>query len=278
LQLIPKDFIEDTIARADHTVEKGAKSDPEAWKKIVSSFGEINVKVAQLTAYLGHSVADCSPAELTRLRQIYKSIVDGNSTWQEYGEPAKPRPPVEKGTLEDISTLKPSAEPNRGHGFEGYGQKAENGVSKPQVDSKAPQAQPEPETQPERSQTQGSGMMRGVVKVKDVEPRMKKVKGKPDQPYFLLILEGKASPIYVWHQSLHEFAVKMKGREVDLEVESSENQGRVYWSLENIYRVSDVDKDEHCRFSGNKPVLEEDTGTLAEQPTGEELFPPVRTP
>lgn len=91
LQLIPKDFIEDAIERADRTLEGKAKNDPDAWKKIVSAFGEINVRVEQLVAYLGHSVAECSPAELTQMRQIYKSISDGNSTWQEYaGSPVSP--------------------------------------------------------------------------------------------------------------------------------------------------------------------------------------------
>lgn len=91
LQIIPKDFIDDAIERADRTLENKVKDDPAAWKKIVAAFGDINVHVEQLAAYLGHPVKDCSPAELTQLRQIYKSIFDGNSTWQEYaGSPVSP--------------------------------------------------------------------------------------------------------------------------------------------------------------------------------------------
>jgi len=112
------------------------------------------------------------------------------------------------------------------------------------------------------------------VKVKDVEAKMKKIKGKDDQPYFLLIpADSKAAPIYVWHQSLHEFAVKMKGREVDLEISRSESQGKTFWSLENIYSVTDGQ--DVCKFLNNQPVLEQDTGAYAGQPTGDELFPPV---
>lgn len=88
LQLIPRDIIDETIAAADKTLQGNARQDPDAWKKVVKTFDEINVPIGQLVAFVGHSIAECSPAELTRLRQIYKSIADGNSTWAEYiGKP-----------------------------------------------------------------------------------------------------------------------------------------------------------------------------------------------
>lgn len=184
--------------------------------------------------------------------------------------------PIEKGALDETALLVESKEPNRGHNQEGFAQNGGNGVSKPLAESKVPQPALDPETQPAAKETAKPSLVRGLVKVKDVEAKMKKVKGKDDQPYFLLIpTDPKAAPIYVWHQSLHEFAVKMKGREVDLDISRSDSQGKTFWSLENIYSVSDGQ--DVCKFVNNKPVLEEDTGAYAGQPTGDELFPPVHS-
>ena len=218
--------------------------------------------------------------------------------------PVDQRKPIETGKLDvsaEVGLLAESSEPNRGHGNEAFGQptidakgicsecKAQgghlpncslrknggNGVSKPPAESKAPEPQPEPEVVSPPKETRTAGLVRGLVKVKDVEAKMKKIKGKDDQPYFLLIpTDPKAAPIYVWHQSLHEFAVKMKGREVDLELSRSDSQGKTFWSLENIYSVTDPDGS-MCKFVNNQPVLEQDTGEYVGQPTGDELFPPV---
>lgn len=111
LQLLPSDLVEDALAAAVATGEKSAAADPEAArKKVVTAFGSLNVPVEALEAYLGHKVAECSPKELADLRQIWKSISDGASTWNEYAKPKAP----ETGIL-DPSAIKPGTEPNRGH-------------------------------------------------------------------------------------------------------------------------------------------------------------------
>lgn len=116
LQLLPKDLIEDALDRCRATLERGAQQDPDrARKKLILAFGELHVTPELLEKRLGHPLAECSPAELTELRGIYKSIADGHSTWAEYGAPA-----VETGTL-DVADVAPAAEGNRGHGQEGLG-------------------------------------------------------------------------------------------------------------------------------------------------------------
>lgn len=87
LQLIPADVIEDAVREARKTLQAETERDPGAVKKrLISAFDDIHVPVAELEAYLGHSLDTCSSAELDDLRAIYSSIRDGNSIWGEYVE------------------------------------------------------------------------------------------------------------------------------------------------------------------------------------------------
>lgn len=71
------------------------KRDPDAEKKrIADAFLDIGVKVADLTAYLGHALDTCSPPELVKLRGIYGAIRDGEATWKSVveNEDDEPKP------------------------------------------------------------------------------------------------------------------------------------------------------------------------------------------
>ena len=84
LELLPSDLIEDAVNAAAATLTNQAKSDPDrARKSMIVAFQGINVAVENLEAYLGHKVAQCSPAELVQLRQIFKAIREGQTTWLE---------------------------------------------------------------------------------------------------------------------------------------------------------------------------------------------------
>lgn len=83
-ELLPSDMIEDAVARAQKTLLDKAKKDPDGTRKaVVTAFGSINVQVENLEAFLGHKLDMSSPAELEKLRGIYKSIRDGDATWGE---------------------------------------------------------------------------------------------------------------------------------------------------------------------------------------------------
>lgn len=85
LQILPKDLIEDAMSLCAQTLEAGAKADPEmARKKLIVDFGRIGIAPSMLEQKLGHPIAQAIPQELADLRSIYKSIVDGNSTWADY--------------------------------------------------------------------------------------------------------------------------------------------------------------------------------------------------
>ena len=116
LNLLPKDLIEDALTRCRETLKKGAEKDPEAARKrLILAFSELNVTPDRLEEYLGHKLAESSPAEIAELRTIYQSIKDGNSTWNEYLNKEKSGP--ESGKL-NMNDLKPGTEANRGHGNE----------------------------------------------------------------------------------------------------------------------------------------------------------------
>ncbi len=85
LQILPKDLIEDALDTCRETLRSNAAKDPDATrKKILVAFSELNISAEMLEAYLGHPVAQSSPAEMADLRAVYKSISDGNTTWSDY--------------------------------------------------------------------------------------------------------------------------------------------------------------------------------------------------
>jgi len=83
LRIIPGDLQDEAeaIIKAIRLDEAARDPDTER-KRIADAFGEIGVKAADLTEYLGHSLDTCSPAELVNLRGIYGAIRDGELSWK----------------------------------------------------------------------------------------------------------------------------------------------------------------------------------------------------
>lgn len=83
LRIIPGDIQDEGEAEIKRIRIDRAAQDPAAERKgIVDAFGEIGVKAADLADYLGHSLDQCSPAQLVDLRGIYGAIRDGEATWK----------------------------------------------------------------------------------------------------------------------------------------------------------------------------------------------------
>jgi hypothetical protein len=82
LRLIPG-YLQDESTEIIKSVRLDkAAQDPDAERrKILDAFAEINVRAVDLTDYLGHDVAACSPAEMVKLRGLYGAIRDGEATW-----------------------------------------------------------------------------------------------------------------------------------------------------------------------------------------------------
>lgn len=103
LQLLPKDLIEDARAAAAETLKAEAKRDPDAArKKIIVAFAQVNVTPSMLEEYLGCALATASPDQISKLRDVFVSIRDGNSTWTEYVNKAPADPQQKPGNLDDF--------------------------------------------------------------------------------------------------------------------------------------------------------------------------------
>ena len=82
LRLIPGDIMDEAEFWVKDTLKKDAFQNPDQVKNnIIDSFGKIGVQVDGLKEYLGHDLSTASPAELNTLRMIYKTIDDGETTW-----------------------------------------------------------------------------------------------------------------------------------------------------------------------------------------------------
>lgn len=111
LHLLPWDVVQDAMAACATTVAKNVKSDPEAIRKqLIISFGQLNITPVMLNEYLGHPVKTCSPDELNKLRQIWKAIYNGESTWSSYMEAAAEARKVAAAAAMGVETKKPDAD------------------------------------------------------------------------------------------------------------------------------------------------------------------------
>lgn len=92
-RLLPRDVIEEAIAQIRATKTAEVKADPDAAKKrIADAFAGLGVQPTDIGSYLGHSIDRATPAEIVKLREIYSSIKDGESTWEDFQEAANTTP------------------------------------------------------------------------------------------------------------------------------------------------------------------------------------------
>jgi len=114
LQLLPTDLIEDALATADETLRSDIRANPTAsYRKMAAAFVPLGVTVQDLEAYLGYPLQQASEQDIVRLRGIWKSIDDGESTWSEYAvDTAAPKQAAAASggvTVDDL--LKPQSQP-----------------------------------------------------------------------------------------------------------------------------------------------------------------------
>jgi hypothetical protein len=84
LRLLPADTIEECEQRIVATVKNEDAKDPDAARKaLADGFAALNIMPSDIKSYLGHDLAQCSPAQLTDLRGLYAAIREGETTWQD---------------------------------------------------------------------------------------------------------------------------------------------------------------------------------------------------
>jgi len=84
LRILPADVVEEAMELCKATVAAGVGKDPAGErKKLSDAFHAMGVSPAQLAEYLGHPLDQTQPAELVDLREIYQTLREGESTWQD---------------------------------------------------------------------------------------------------------------------------------------------------------------------------------------------------
>ena len=84
LRIIPGDLCDEAEEIIKQMRMSGATQDPDAErKKITDAFAKIGVSAKDLADFLGHSIAQCSPAQIVNLRGFYSAVKDGEATWKE---------------------------------------------------------------------------------------------------------------------------------------------------------------------------------------------------
>jgi hypothetical protein len=82
IRFLPADTTDECEREIIRTVQAKDAKDPDAARKeIADGFAALNVLPADLKSYLGHDLAQCSPAQLTQLRGLWVGIRDGAVTW-----------------------------------------------------------------------------------------------------------------------------------------------------------------------------------------------------
>jgi len=84
LRCIPTHILEQAKDSIKQTIRSGISTDPaEAKRKVASSFGKLNIMPDEIEKYLGHSLDTMSKDEISELKIIHASIVDGETSWNE---------------------------------------------------------------------------------------------------------------------------------------------------------------------------------------------------
>jgi hypothetical protein len=105
LRLLPGDIQSECRNRIQQIRHGDIAKDPDGFKKrIADGFARHGINAAELKKYLGHDLASSSQAELAALRDLWKELDEGNTSWneviravaEEKGEDPPPAAPPEK--------------------------------------------------------------------------------------------------------------------------------------------------------------------------------------
>jgi hypothetical protein len=84
LRLLPGYIADEAEVVIKATLRDRAAQDPDKEKTdIIDAFDAIGVGPKDLAVYLGHPLERIQPAEMAELRQVYRTIKDGEATWEE---------------------------------------------------------------------------------------------------------------------------------------------------------------------------------------------------
>lgn len=80
LGVVPGDVVDAAVHQCESTLRTKVDVTPEGIRSLLAAFAEIGVTAEQIAQKIGHKVDSIVPAEIVRLRKIYRGIKDGYST------------------------------------------------------------------------------------------------------------------------------------------------------------------------------------------------------
>lgn len=84
LRLVPGDIVDEAQELCIATLAKEDAKDPDAARKsIADAFASLGIMPADLKRHIGVELSACSPTQIQQLRELYRAIRDGFTTWQE---------------------------------------------------------------------------------------------------------------------------------------------------------------------------------------------------
>lgn len=84
LRIVPGDILDECKAEIMAVRSNAAATDPDGERKaLVDDFASVNVSPTMLVEYLGHEIAQCSPAQLVELRDLFSAIAEGEASWKQ---------------------------------------------------------------------------------------------------------------------------------------------------------------------------------------------------
>lgn len=86
LALIPGDIIDAAVKACENTLMSSDEPLDQQIKKITIALSEFGVKVEHIEKRLGHKLNAASPAEIVKLKAVYKSLKDGFADVSQYFE------------------------------------------------------------------------------------------------------------------------------------------------------------------------------------------------
>lgn len=100
LRLVPGDIVDEAMEECIKTARTADAEDPNAARRrILDGFDALNISPADLKAHLGIDPNKLSPKEIDELRELYRAIADGETTWRAVvDEKAAAKKPRAQGT------------------------------------------------------------------------------------------------------------------------------------------------------------------------------------
>lgn len=163
----------------------------------------------------------------------------------------------EEATLDvaaTVSQLSPSSEPNRGHGDEGMQRSQEPKKQDPVMCGDCQKIDGHETTckhyKSEQDKKTSKPTVKALFLILDVQKKTKKDNGEPYLIMEVVDQQNNNGKLYVWHQSIHQFLIGLKDKNIVCEISEQKKGNSTYHQLEHIIELDGV------AFVDGKPAVQ----------------------